>query len=215
MRTDLLEQKVWEEVCDLLQDQERLQQEYARRLNSPPTETENLSTIQSQQSKIQQGMARLIDSYAEGFVQKAEFEPRITRLRERLLELEQQVQQIQDQETLQAELQIAISRLEKFGEKVKDNLAEADWQMRRELIRMLVKRVEIGKEEIKVVFRIPPDPGIPGSDENSMQHCWKRDDAALRRTNLTGIPHAIFQDTRFEPLTDQFQYPPVANPSPK
>jgi site-specific DNA recombinase len=174
VRTDLLEQKVWEEVCDLLQDQERLQQEYARRLNSPRTETENLTTIQSQQSKIQQGMARLIDSYAEGFVQKAEFEPRITHLRERLLELEQKVQQIQDQETLQAELQIAISRLEEFGEKVTDNLAGADWQMRRELIRMLVKRVEIGKEEIKVVFRIPPDPGISGSDENSMQHCWKR-----------------------------------------
>jgi len=173
VRTDLLEQKVWEEVCDLLQDQQRLRQEYARRLNTPQTETENLATIQSQQGKIQQGMARLIDSYAEGFVQKAEFEPRITRLRERLLELEQQVQQIQDQEALQAELQIAISRVEEFGEKVKDNLAEADWLMRRELIRMLVKRVEIGKEEIKVVFRIPPDHDISGSDENSMQHCWK------------------------------------------
>ena len=174
VRTNLLEQKVWKEVCDLLQDHQPLQQEYARRLNTPQTETENLTMLQSQQGKIQQGMARLIDSYAEGFVQKAEFEPRIMRVRERLLELEQQVQEIQDQKTLQAERQISISRLEEFGEKVKDNLAEADWQMRRELIRMLVKRVEIGKEEIKVVFRIPPDPGASGSDEN-MQHCWKRE----------------------------------------
>ena len=93
VRTDLLEQSVWEEVCDLLQDHLRLRQEYERRLNTPKKETENLAVIQAQQGKIQQGMARLIDSYAEGFVQKAEFEPRITRLRQRLLELEQQAQQ--------------------------------------------------------------------------------------------------------------------------
>ena len=85
VRTDLLEQRVWEEVCDLLQDQQRLQQEYERRLNIPKKETENLAVIHAQQGKIQQGMARLIDGYAEGFVQKAEFEPRITRLRQRYL----------------------------------------------------------------------------------------------------------------------------------
>ena len=47
--------------------------------------------------------------------------------------------------------------------------------MRRELIRMLVKRVEIGKEEINVVFRILPDPGELGSTEQSSQHCWGSD----------------------------------------
>ena len=175
VRTDLLEQIVWEEVCDLLQDRQRLQQEYERRLNIPSKETENLALLQAQQGKIQQGMARLIDSYAEGFLQKAEFEPRITRLRQRLLELEQQAQKIQDQENLKAELQTAIRRLEEFGEQVKVNLADADWQTRRELIRMLVKRVEIGKEEIKVVFRIPPDLGESGVDVKSLQHCRKRD----------------------------------------
>jgi len=174
VRTDLLEQKVWEEVCDLLQDRQRLLQEYERRLNTPKKEDENLIVLQAQQGKIQQGIARLIDSYTEGFVQKSEFEPRITRLRLRLVELEKQSQQIQDQRNLQAELQTAISRLEDFGEKVKDNLAEAGWQMQRELIRMLVKRVEIGKEEVKVVFRIPPDLNESDPGEKSLQHCWKR-----------------------------------------
>ena len=40
VRTDLLEQSVWEEVCDLLQDRQRLRQEYERRLNTPKQETE-------------------------------------------------------------------------------------------------------------------------------------------------------------------------------
>jgi len=172
VRTDQLEHLVWQEVCDLLQDRQRLQHEYEQRLKVPKPEDQNLTFIQIQRGKIQKGMARLIDSYTEGFVQKEEFEPRITRLRQRLGVLEKQAEQIQDQANLQVELQRAIHRLEEFGEKVKDHLDQADWQMRRELIRTLVKRVEIGKEEVNVVFRI-----LPGSDElafseQSSHYCW-------------------------------------------
>ena len=191
VRTDLLEQRVWEEVCDLLQNRQRLQQEYERRLNIPNKETENLALLQAQRCKIEQGITRLIDSYAEGFVQKAEFEPRITRLRQRLLELEQQAQKIQDQENLKDELQTAIHRLEEFGEQVKVNLGDADWQTRRELIRMLVKRVEIAKEEVKIVFRIPPDPDVSGAEGNSLQHCLKRELAGTCQSDAgwTGSSH--------------------------
>jgi len=132
VRTDQVEHLVWQEVCDLLQDRQRLQHEYEQRLKVPKPEDQNLTLIQTQRGKIQQGMARLIDSYTEGFVQKDEFEPRITRLRQRLGVLEKQVEQIQDQANLQVELQRAIHRLEEFGEKVKDHLDQADWQMRRD-----------------------------------------------------------------------------------
>jgi site-specific DNA recombinase len=172
VRTDRLEQIVWQEVCDLLQDRQRLQQEFERRRNGPKPEDQNLTLMQAQRGKIQQGLARLIDSYMEGFVQKDEFEPRITRLRQRLGVLEKQVAQIQDQANLQVELQTAIHRLEEFGEKVKDHLDEADWQMRRELIRTLVKRVEIGKDEVNVVFRILPDSNELALSEQSLHHCW-------------------------------------------
>ena len=121
--------------------------------------------------KIEQGITRLIDSYAEGFVQKSEFEPRITRLRQRLADLEQHEKQIVAEEISRAQLQMAICRLEEFHEKVKEGLNEADWQMRRDLIRTLVKRVEIGKDEVKVIFRIPPDLDHSASTEKSLQDC--------------------------------------------
>ena len=38
------------------------------------------------------------------------------------------------------------------------------------------------------------------------------DDAALGRANLRGIAHTIFQNTRFEPLPNEFQHSPVTNP---
>ena len=209
VRTDLLEQTVWREVCDLLQDQQRLQQEYERRLNHPNPEDQNLTLIQAQRSKIQQGLTRLIDSYTEGFVQKEEFQPRITRFRQRLAILEKQAQQFQDQETLQLEFQTAIHRLEEFGEKVKDHLDGADWQMRRELIRMLVKRVEIGKEEINVVFRILPDPGELGSTEQSSQHCWGSKNSALRCAFFCLHHYSIHHHTTFQIGADEFQHPLV------
>jgi len=179
VRTDLLDQAVWEEVCDLLQDQQRLRQEYERRLNASRPEKEGLVTLRAQIGKVQQGMARLIDGYTEGIIQKQEFEPRIARLRQRLTELEQQEQRISEEDAGAAELQVAIERLEEFAEKVKGNLAEADWAMRRDLIRMLVKRVEIAKDEVRIVFRTFPDPSPGDIHEKSLQLCRKRQHASL------------------------------------
>jgi len=48
-------------------------------------------------SRLRQGIARLIDSYAEGLIDKDEFEPRIARMRERLKQIEEQAQQVKDE----------------------------------------------------------------------------------------------------------------------
>src|SRR5215831_6731879 len=89
VRTDLLDLAVWQEVCTLLTHPERLAEEYRRRLQ-PETRAQRtpLATIEDQISKVRQGVARLIDSYAESLIDKSEFEPRITRLRQRLAQRE-------------------------------------------------------------------------------------------------------------------------------
>ena len=97
-------------------------------------------------------------------IEKHEFQPRIRRLRERLGELEQQAHEIADEVALRAEMRLVITRLEEFAVRVKDGLAEADWSLQRELIRTLVGRVEVGKEAVNVVFRIPPET-VPLSGE--------------------------------------------------
>jgi site-specific DNA recombinase len=212
VRTDRLDQQVWEEVCALLEDHQRLQQEYERRLNSPRNENESLAVLQAQRGKIQQGMIRLIDSYAEGFILKQEFEPRILRLRQRLAELEQQEHQLIEEETSRAQLELAICRLEEFHEKVKEGLVEADWQMRRDLIRTLVKRVEIGKDEVKIVFRIPPDPDNSGDTEKSLQDCRRGNQPSWWGPRFTFPPLSFFQHARLQPFLDEGDHAPVANP---
>src|SRR5919109_5171181 len=71
VRTDLLDVAVWQEVCTLLAHPERLAEEYRRRLQ-PETRAKrtSLATVEAQIGKLRQGVARLIDSYAEGLIDK-------------------------------------------------------------------------------------------------------------------------------------------------
>src|SRR5262245_1673018 len=175
VRTDLLDLTVWQEVCTLLTHPERLAEEYRRRLQ-PETRAKRtpLATVEGQIGKLRQGVARLIDSYAEGLIDKGEFEPRVTRLRQRLARLEEQRQALADEAALQGELQLIIGRLEDFAATLHDGLEAADWTSQRDLIRALVKRVEVARNEVNVVFRIDPYPSDNDPEKKSWQLCRER-----------------------------------------
>src|SRR2546430_6328213 len=166
VRTDLVEVAVWEEVCRLLAQPQRLEQEYRRRGQAPRREArwDTPESLRAQSNKLRQGMARLIDSYAEGVIGKEEFEPRITRMKQRVTALEDQARQLADEAAQHPELQLIIGRLEDFVPKVQSGLATADWLTRRDIIRALVRRVEIDKHQVTVVFRVPPTFTPPGPD---------------------------------------------------
>ncbi len=194
VRTDRLEQAVWSEVCRLLAEPSRLADEYQRRLEAvraPPGEAD-AALVDKQIAKLRQGIARLIDGYAEGYLDRAEAEPRIRRFKERLQRLEAQAEQRRAQAQQHVNLQLVIGRLEEFGTKVIAGLEQLDWAGRRELIRTLVKRVEIGQERVNVVFRVDENPFPPGSDPFK-QHCGGRDDSPLWRSCSRG-KQALFLD---------------------
>jgi site-specific DNA recombinase len=199
VRTDLLDLAVWAEVRKLLEHPERLAEEHRRRLRPHSNaRSEDLTMVEAQLGKLRQGLARLIDGYAEGLIEKGEFEPRITRLRERIAKLEEQAQQLTDEESLQAELRLIIGRLEEFCEKVKGGLDEADWSGRRDIIRALLKRVEVGQEQVNVVFRVDQNPFDSGSERSILQHRRERDLSTLsqrraawsRRSYKVGLSRA-------------------------
>lgn len=188
VRTDRLEQAVWSEVGRLLAEPARLADEYQRRLaavQASPGEID-AALIDQQIAKLRQGIARLIDGYAEGYLDQAEAEPRIRRFKERLQALEAQAEQRQAQAQQQASLQLVIGRLEEFSAKVTTGLEQLDWAGRRELIRTLVKRVEIGQDNVNVVFRVDESTFPPGNDP-FRQHCGGRDLAHAGKFDLGWI----------------------------
>jgi site-specific DNA recombinase len=176
VRTDRLAAAVWHEVPRLLAHPHHLEQEYRRRLAPPAKhgQGDGLAILQAQVGKLRQGIARLIDSHAEGLLEKSDFEPRITRLKQRLVHLEAQGQQRADEASLQADLRLIIGRLEEFAAQVNTGLEQADWRTHRERLRTLVKRVEVDQHQVKVVFRVDTEPVVSSPGKKSLQDCGRR-----------------------------------------
>lgn len=166
LRGDQVEAAVWQEVRGVLEQPERLAHEFRRRLAAlAPVPDEETTQLRGQAAKLRQGLARLIDGYAEGLLEKEEFEPRVRRLRERIAHLEEDARHQADEVRLQRELTSVIGRIEMFAARVSAGLAEADWQQRREILQALVQRVEVEHDHVTVVFRIemlPPPEAPPG-----------------------------------------------------
>jgi site-specific DNA recombinase len=154
-----------------LKDPARLTQEYERRLRELRTgpRRPELGTIERQLDKLRSGVGRLIDSYAEAVISKAEFEPRIARLRQRIAKLEGEATMLQDATEQARSLQLVIGKLETFAALVQDRLDEADWSSKRDIIRTLVRRIEIDDQCVRVIFRVDPPPS--GSAGRILQHC--------------------------------------------
>src|SRR5258708_16410439 len=140
LRMDQTDAAVWREVCQLLEEPERLEQEYRQRLR-PQQKPKEQEGLDAQMGKLRRGIARLIDSYAEGLIDKQEFEPRVTRMRERIQHLEEQLQRLQEEAEVEGELRLILGRFETFAAIVNVGLHDADLQTRRAILLALLKPV--------------------------------------------------------------------------
>jgi len=155
-----MELAVWHEVWALLSQPERLTHEFERRRQARGEgQRQERSALEAQVGKLRQGSARLIDSYTEGLIEKDEFEPRVTRLRQRMAHIEEQWEALANEELLQREMHLIVSRLDDFAAQMEHHLDDLEWAKKREIIRALVRRVEVGLEQVQVVFRVDSFPG--------------------------------------------------------
>ena len=128
-----------------------------------------MKTIERQLSKLRAGTGRLIDSYAEGVISEAEFEPRLAGLRQRVAELETEAAALRNTAEHARSLHLVIGKLETFAGLVRERLDAADWATKRDLIRTLVRRIEVSDRHVRVVFRVDPGPTGP-SDLAQISH---------------------------------------------
>jgi len=120
--------------------------EYRRRLHeahdSGPS-SEELARSERQLAALRRGIGRLIDSYAAGVIDRPEFEPRVAALKARVAQLRDQQRAAAEAVDAERELTLVIGRVEDFAARVRDSLDRLDWHGTREIIRTLVRRVEI------------------------------------------------------------------------
>ena len=123
-----------------------------------PVDTQIDEHLPASIQKVKRGIARLVDAYEEGLLEKSEFEPRIRRSRDRLAKLEAEAKKQAENEAQRTELRLVIGHLQEFADRIKSGLHDADWLTRREIIRALVKRVEVDEAQVRVIYRIDPLP---------------------------------------------------------
>jgi site-specific DNA recombinase len=173
-RTDLVDKAVWDDACALLADPERVRREYDRRRRGQKTKGNRRSEqVNKLIENVRRGMGRLIDAYGEGLLEKSEFEPRICEARARLARLTSEAEAAAKRESEEADFTAAIEQLEAFAQRVGEGLGEADWDSRRAILRALIKQVEVGKDAIRIVYKVNPDPFEQGPSGGRKQDCWR------------------------------------------
>ena len=188
VRGEALDTAVWADVSALLAAPQRIEEEYHRRLSlgdgtSRPPDQDKLQT---QVVRVQRQISKLIDAYGEGLIEKAEFEPRIRGARQQLEKLRSDLRSQEQMDAQIQEMRLIIGQLEAFAQRVRGSLQAADWATRCHLIRTLVKRIEVGQEEVRVVYRVNCGPFDLAPERQLVQDCWRRPSIAL--SPLAAVP---------------------------
>jgi site-specific DNA recombinase len=192
VRVEQLDGYVWESVCSYLQDPDLLVEEWSRRGASNGAQAE-LRLQRDEAARIlknqERSLQRLLDAYEAGVLELDELTARSRHVRARVERARLELQEAENRLSKVIEIHEVIGRLEVFRNQVSHRLDELGWEERRQIIRMLVSRVEIDDEGATVVYRVPSVRGgsplsqgssrrDAGSDE-SLHLCGRRDFASF------------------------------------
>lgn len=169
-----LETAVWRDVCELLQNPERLQRELQRRLDRPPDERCDGAHRAESIAKLKRQMARLLDAYENDWVEKSEFESRMTRVKERLIRAQEVATQHERALQEDADLRSIVNQFEVFAIQIASGLDKADLATQRKILRLLIKRIEVDTDEVRIVYKVQPHPFALSPDRGIfLQDCLK------------------------------------------
>ena len=163
IQAEFLESVVWREVCDLLRNPQKLEQE-CQKDSATVASLQNAEALKERRLKQQHALERLIDSFTEGLIEKDQFTSRMSRTKNRIAELDALIQAYSDDVDQLENMRLAAERLHQLSHTIGTDLSDADWHRKREVIRTLVQRVEIGHDSIKIVFRLQHDSGRSGPE---------------------------------------------------
>jgi site-specific DNA recombinase len=178
IRAERLDEAVWSDVRALLLEPERLVAEFERRLSRANEGGETVRSSRSPEKligQVKRRIARLVEMYADGYIEKDGFQRDMDISRKRLTELETERDGLKAEEGQRAELRLVIGRLEEFAEQMRAGLETSDAPTRRRIICALVKEVQVDAEEVHIVYKVNPRPFAQTSPTTgNMPDCWGR-----------------------------------------
>ena len=163
---EALETAVWEDLCRLLTEPEAIgwALERAHGGHWLPQELQaRREVLRRGTAGVRQQLERLTTAYLDGVLGLEEYRRRRRELEERERALERQEAQLDAQVDRRAEIARLALGAAAFCERVRQGLAEANQQQKRQLIEDLVVRVVVHDGEVEIRHAIPTKPGPSGT----------------------------------------------------
>ena len=164
VRQDLLDQIVWAEVVRLIEDPTMIQQELDRRLaaarSSDPMKQRE-QRLQRELARNGKGIERLINAYQEELVSLEQLRERMPSLRQREQALRAELQAIADQANDRAALLRLAETLTAFLARLHNAADTLDVTERQRIVRLVVKDVLVGDDNIVIRHCIPAMSTLP------------------------------------------------------
>jgi len=169
---DRLEEHVWSDVCKLLRDPSRLRDELARRQDESQGGANDADELRRRVDQVRGRMNRMIDAYEQGLLESAEFESRIVPLRSEHDREVAALSSLQGKLSETDDVGSAERVLAQLKQEVDANLADATTSLKRDIIKLLVRRIEIHDKEVRLVYKVPQNPFDRGpASQGFLQHC--------------------------------------------
>jgi len=170
--TGALENEVWADVCELIQNPERLRMELERRLNPEPT-GDDRESLRGSIARLKRQLARLLDLYETGYLEKEEFVSRAQRVKERLTREERAYGQRTQAEQFAKDHAELLADFETFTSRLKTGLEAMDFATKRKILQLFIKRIEVRDEEVHIVYKVQPHPRAHSTRGDNLQHPLK------------------------------------------
>jgi DNA invertase Pin-like site-specific DNA recombinase len=158
VRADYLDQVVWDHITGLLADPQLIRAEIDKRLDqartADPTNRQRAS-LELALAKASSAITRMIEAFSEQLISIDELRTRMPDLRARETNLRNQIAAI-DAQQADRELYLTLATdIEAFLTQLHDRANTADIDQRQRVLRLVVKDVLIGPDNITVRHRIP------------------------------------------------------------
>ena len=223
IRQDLLDTIVWNEIVKLIEDPSLIETELDRRLkvacNADPTKR-RIDMLQRDIVRTQKSIDRLLTAYQEELISLDELRRRNPPLRQREKEARSELQSIVDQTTDRAAYLRLAETLAAFLSRLRASLHTLDVLDRQKIVRLLVKEVLVGDDQIVIRHSIPlanrspeggPSPySSQPNGQNSRSYLLRSgsNHPTLRRSRPARHDTAILHlHRRLQPAFDVEQHP--------
>jgi len=170
VRQDYLDEVVWKQVVRLLENPDLIEKEINRRIEesaySNVTERRK-EALKKELTRVQKGIDKLLDAYQEDIIPLAELRKRIPALRKRETAIKKELQGMHMRLIDHHRLLTLTENMENFLRRLRESAETLNVPERQKVVRLVVKEVIVGSDEITIKHSIPIQGIERGSNTQS------------------------------------------------